>query len=1213
MSSLSRATGTAAHPLDPNAAKYVPYTPRQRGTPAATTTTTVHPTSPGQTNINATTKLQLMHLKAAAQNVGLDSSTIGWAILEKLQEDDEWAEILTTGKAGLFLPLEPASSTDKITSEFIRDHIYFSSHSEVVTLSGLRGQLKGETLTFRSSLSPTSRLFGDLVNPNTRSATFTRLPPLPHFTNSYPKVLVQSPPTVLPLPPRATPPTKPPLPPRPRPSNPNSRIIGNPFASLFGASPKVTPAPIPPSPPASLLSIESNSDAPIEITIQTTSHQLVFPVISKAINKTLRSELREMLSSAGVEDWVIDRVSEFTSGWMPFVRKPPGSATRKTLESLKHPEKQVKDKEYEVNPCEGNPDAVADWVQEFFSTLEQDLRTSSALVKKSASTSSLHSQSDADDEKSVKEKQEEQEEDLETRLMDVMEAVERAISALFYDRLFIQAPTSEPIPPPSPDAVLSSRISSLNKLDLSLEHLDVIVDEEIKPELNAVVRACGDMLSQLDSCRCPADKAAVMVAAHKVLVDGLSRLPPIRLKPASDAQSHSPLPPPKPLEKKPSEPQLGHINMMRSTSSQSIPREVEAGYGYEDEKTPTVASMTRMSSTDSRNIPSPLPLSTPLPAEFASQEERRRRSESPLPPLPPSPPPPTRSEPVLEKVSEAPKPKQPSEPTPISGDTLFPLLIFSVVCSNPPNLFSNLYFVQRYRVPSSTRTGEESYCLINLMAVAEFLVNVDLESLGLSAEGAEGGGILAGTPSSRRSSFSLSSRSSTPTSPHHPILALGSTHGGLRNKIDQQVDAIADSANKVISGVVDSSFGILRAFPFLPGQKEQGLGNHSVEGGHHGHGPSGGSSRPTTPGAEKPPSKPVFGNLLRRDAPMSTSPTSTTGQYPPLSSSVPNQSTPSGGFSLSSLTSSIPISIPIPSRSRASSSVGGEEGQQLVSVSRPASVKSRSSVKSKSSIKGLKGLRIRVGGSAGSSSASYTGSDDSEDDDEDSGSGSDSGSEEDNDSEEEGEAEGRAGAISTKRSTASFQSFESMVRAEKAKERERKKKKRSKNNEDAGVDESGLATAVPSTNSPSETNRPPRTSLSDRLARVSSNLKASDPSLLLPSASTGRSPSPSQSPVSSRSPSPIPRSLSPQPWYPPRATSPGLQHQHPGMRAQSHPDPRSLPPPQHQAHPVLRLAPPNPYFLTTPASELRLSEVGELLREYRRLVEGVRSVGGFVE
>jgi hypothetical protein len=109
-SSIGRTTGArlqttqdVAHPLlsptPDSAPKYVPYTPRQRGvSPATTTGTIIHPPSPQHQQGNATSKLQLMHLKAAAQHVGLDSSTIGWAILERLggshdSELEVWNEI----------------------------------------------------------------------------------------------------------------------------------------------------------------------------------------------------------------------------------------------------------------------------------------------------------------------------------------------------------------------------------------------------------------------------------------------------------------------------------------------------------------------------------------------------------------------------------------------------------------------------------------------------------------------------------------------------------------------------------------------------------------------------------------------------------------------------------------------------------------------------------------------------------------------------------------------------------------------------------------------------------------------------------------------------------------------------------------------------------------------------------------------------------------
>lgn len=70
-----------------------------------------------------------------------------------------------------------------------------------------------------------------------------------------------------------------------------------------------------------------------------------------------------------------------------------------------------------------------------------------------------------------------------------------------------------------------------------------------------------------------------------------------------------------------------------------------------------------------------------------------------------------------------------STAAPISGDVLLPLLIFSVVKANPPNLVSHLLFTQRFR--NHSVGGEEGYCLVNLMAVAEFLENVDLGVLGL--------------------------------------------------------------------------------------------------------------------------------------------------------------------------------------------------------------------------------------------------------------------------------------------------------------------------------------------------------------------------------------------------------------------------------------------------------------------------------------------------
>jgi hypothetical protein len=56
-------------------------------------------------------------------------------------------------------------------------------------------------------------------------------------------------------------------------------------------------------------------------------------------------------------------------------------------------------------------------------------------------------------------------------------------------------------------------------------------------------------------------------------------------------------------------------------------------------------------------------------------------------------------------------------------------MIFSVVKANPSHFVSHLLYTQRFR--NQRIGGEESYCLVNLMAVADFLENVDLKALGL--------------------------------------------------------------------------------------------------------------------------------------------------------------------------------------------------------------------------------------------------------------------------------------------------------------------------------------------------------------------------------------------------------------------------------------------------------------------------------------------------
>lgn len=276
------------------------------------------------------------------------------------------------------------------------------------------------------------------------------------------------------------------------------------------------------------------------------------------------------------------------------------------------------------------------------------------------------------------------------------------------------------------------------------------------------------------------------------------------------------------------------------------------------------------------------------------------------------------------------------------------------------------------------------------------------------------------------------------------------------------MDAIADSANKVISGVVDSSFGILRSF--LPNQ----------------HGPSSagdrasqaGGSRPPTPGATsetgasipwKSP-RPGFG-LLRRES----------------------------GFSIASIAASLP-SIG-PGRSRASTLNNGEEaGQQLIAVSRPSSVRS-----ARSNRPGSRGsLKINVDGESSQDDDESESGEESEsvttttDDDED---GDDGGESESGDEESEDEEEERRSAVGENKSVRSIKSFESMMASGRRARRKSQKSKGKNGSAAGGRSKSPLpSVSVPmppvASTSSSNSAAAGRTSLSDRLARVS-NLASS--------------------------------------------------------------------------------------------------------------------------
>ncbi|KAG1865739.1 hypothetical protein C8R48DRAFT_184013 [Suillus tomentosus] len=711
--------------------KYVPYTPRQR---LPTTSTTAQPpvsVSPQhQLTGGATSKLQLMNLKAAAQDIGIDAACLGWVMLEKLSQDgetEEWAEIwgaITKGKASLLLPLEKSSGQEKITPDFMSDHVLMCNplskeNTQVVTLSGLRGHLSSENLTFRSSLPPTK--LPDI--------TLSSLPPLPSIPSDsgYPSYAVPAHSTSIPIQVR---PPKPPLPPRPTPATQPSRLA-MPFASLFGAKPMTTPPTIAaPLPPIQTPSIPPPEDHPIIISAFSISRAIYRHDVMRDVLAALKSELTSTLETAGVPAMIIERVQSFASPLLPFVRGPAG---KKKLHDIGASPSKHGTWAVNLDAGKDRSEELAEKFQEFYLELEGEART-----------------------EIEKEKGEAPEEEKESRVKELVEVVEGALSTLFYDRLFLPSHSDDA----SHDEALSSHIAALNVLDLGLEHLDVDVGSA-GSEIDVVVRACGETLSQLDvSCRSPGDKAAVLVAVHKLIVDGLSRLPPIKLSNGEKQhEEHAPLQrkvtlPPESIEVV----DVALVASPDALSSPDLQSDGDAAHG----------SPEKLSLSPSVSSPQ-APYSTTV------------LSSIPVPPRVSSP------RPTVSHVQE---------PTTVSGDVLLPLLIFAVVKSNPARLVSHLLFTQRYR-NAAFAGGEERYCLINLMAVVEFLENVDLGAVGVGGIGIVSTAHLTPIPIVRTTL---------------PLDVPVDAPGGLRGRVEQGVDAIAGSANKVISGVVDSSFGVLRSF-----------------------------------------------------------------------------------------------------------------------------------------------------------------------------------------------------------------------------------------------------------------------------------------------------------------------------------------------------------------------------------------------------------------
>jgi hypothetical protein len=258
-----------------------------------------------------------------------------------------------------------------------------------------------------------------------------------------------------------------------------------PFASLFGGKPPSTPPTITALLPPTQAPLSPAEDHPTFISAFSISRAIYRHDVMRDVLGALKSELTLTLESSGVPATVIERVQSFASPLLPFVKAPAG---KKKLHDIgASPSRQGT---WVVNADAGNdrPEEMSEKFQEFYVELANHTRTEFEEQHGEAL-----------------------EEEKETKVNEVIQAVESTLCTLFYDRcvdsmhkrifLFLALISGSLFLPSnsddtSHDEALSSHIAALNLLDLGLEHLDVDVGSA-GSEIDVVIRACGESKSRL--------------------------------------------------------------------------------------------------------------------------------------------------------------------------------------------------------------------------------------------------------------------------------------------------------------------------------------------------------------------------------------------------------------------------------------------------------------------------------------------------------------------------------------------------------------------------------------------------------------------------------------------------------------------------------------------------------------------------------------------
>ncbi|TRM66871.1 hypothetical protein BD626DRAFT_484068 [Schizophyllum amplum] len=647
----------------PTSTAYVPYTPRTQRPSSA-------PPPP-----EAQHKLQLVSLKSAAQGeLGLDPASVGWHLLERLIVLPDWAPPRSSP-----ILLLPVTRADGRTDADVRDHVALQrGDGWIQTLSGLIGRIDGQTLSFVRAF-PGAELPANVV-----------------ICPAHPKFTCARHSDALPLPP--PPPVPPPLPPRPTPAARSGLTLGG--LSLFGRR-APSPAPQPASPAGSVVSLPPAPSGPAPASAPATpasappthvpAYTLSRPIVRAEIIRQLAAGARQEATGAFLSGnkpdprwtWLSERVSAFV------------------VEELDAADVDEHAEEH------ARADALADRVCALYDQLEDDIRAFLVAERTTPTRGKRRRWGRDKDKDKVSESEGEKNEEDPKKSMDetrkstddegsaaedspgdadddacarALVAVERAVCRVLWDRMFVLE-TAE-------DEAFASRVAALHMAELSLGELGVDVGggddgdaakAAVEDGVESVVSEVGRVLAELDKVYTPSEKCRVFVDAHRAIVDGLSRLPPLKLKPDTEERPDQDKDKDRELElepiasAKPAEPSH-NIEATDAATEATIPE-------------PAAAPTVQVAVADGTVL-----VSSPDGMEADAEKRLGAPVPSAIPP----------------------------KPTPVSSDLLLPVLIYAIVRANPSRLPSHLAHIRRFQC-SSTLPGEATFCAVSMLAGVQYI------------------------------------------------------------------------------------------------------------------------------------------------------------------------------------------------------------------------------------------------------------------------------------------------------------------------------------------------------------------------------------------------------------------------------------------------------------------------------------------------------------